>query len=597
MATSSWRAFARDLVRLREGRFDWWDAVRAGACAGGVVLVGWSLGAVSAGLTASIGAFTALYGNGRPYRYRAPELAVIALAFAAAVTIGALAESSVWVSIVVVAVLAVVATALCQAFDTGPPGAYMFVLAGATGTAIPGAAAEPWRLGLLVLAGGAFAWAAHMLGALAGPRGPEKATVAAAAAAVGALLDAVGTDRYPEARDRAARAMHACWVVLVNQQSPHARTDGTLERLRGLALDLHGLLAEGIHAHEEGRPVDAGTTARLRALTDTVAHPPPAPRPVAAGEVPLGGPGVAQVLRDMLAPGSPWRAVLARVGIAALVAGAVGSLAGLDHAYWAVAAAVLVLCQGLGWSGTLERAALRLLGTWLGLLLAAAVLSLTPSGLGLVLTIAVLQSAIQLAMPRNYGLGVVVVTPIALTIGSAGHPPSLGELLLARGLDTVVGVVVGVVVFLLVAPGAARPDPAALVAATLRDVARVVPHLADATTASPAAREARRDLNQRLLALADAHHDGDAAPIGRSVDTTVWWPALDAARAVAHRTLAACWAVDATRSPGHPATPWITAARADAILRQLDDLDDGDGDGFLAPELAALRRALPQVAT
>ncbi|GAA4910625.1 putative membrane protein YccC [Actinomycetospora succinea] len=595
MATS-WRAFARDLVRLREGRFDWWDAVRAGACAGGVVLVGWSVGAVPAGLTASIGAFTALYGNGRPYRYRAIELATIALAFALVVTIGALAESSVWVSIVVVAVIAVVATALCQAFDTGPPGAYMFVLAGATSTAIPGAAAEPWRLGLLVLAGGALAWVAHMVGALAGLRSPEKATVAAGAAAVSALLDAVGTDRYPEARDRAARAMHACWVVLVGQQPLRARTPGTLERLRALALDLHGLLAEGIRAHDEGRPVDPHAAERLRTLAGTVAHPPAVPRPVGTADVPLGGPGIRRVLRDMLAPGSPWRSVLARVGIAALVAGAVGSLAGLDHAYWAVAAAVLVLCQGLGWTGTLERAALRLAGTWIGLLLAAAVLSAQPSGVALALTIAVLQAAIQLAMPRNYGLGVVVVTPIALTIGSAGHPSDLGALLLARGLDTAVGVAIGVLVFLLVVPGAARPGPATLIAATLRDVARVVPHLADATTTSPAAREARRDLNQRILALADAHHDSDAAPVGHTVDTTVWWPALDATRGVAHRALAACWAVDATRTPEHPATPWITGERADAILEALTDLDD-PGDGFLAPELDALRRALPQVAT
>ncbi|MEJ2885143.1 FUSC family protein [Actinomycetospora aeridis] len=593
----SWRSFARDLVRLREGRPDWWDAVRAGGCAGGVVLVGWSVGAVSAGLTASIGAFTALYGSGRPYRYRAMELAAIALAFAAAVAIGALAESSILVSIVVVAVIAVVATVLCQAFDTGPPGAYMFVLAGATGTAIPGASAEPWRLGLLVLAGGALAWLAHMAGALVGPRRPEKATVAAGAAAVSALLDAVGTDRYPDARDRAARAMHACWVVLVGQQSPRLRRDGTLERLRGLALDLHGLLAEGLRAHDEGRPVDPAAVTRVRALADAVAHPPAAPHPGGPANVPLGGPGVGRVVRDLLAAGSPWRAVLVRVGVAALVAGAIGSLAGLDHAYWAVAAAVLVLCQGFGWTGTLERAALRLLGTWIGLVLAAAVLALTPTGIALAATIAVLQGAIQLTMPRNYGLGVVVVTPTALTIGSAGHPADLGELLLARGVDTAVGVVIGVVVFLLVAPAASRPDPPALVAATLRDVARVVPHLADATTASPAAREARRDLNARVLALADAHHAGDAAPVGRTVDTTVWWPALDAARGVAHRTLAACWAVDASRSPAHPATPWITDERAGAILTALADLDDVDADGFLGPELDALRRALPQVAT
>lgn len=145
MTRPSWWGWARDLVGLRCTGFDLVDAVRAASCAGGTVLIGWWAGDVPAGLTASIGAFTALYGGRRPYRFRARQLAAVALAFAVA------------------------ATALCQVVDTGPPGAYMFVLACATASGIPGATAEPWRLGLLVLAGGALSWCAHMIGIVAGP--------------------------------------------------------------------------------------------------------------------------------------------------------------------------------------------------------------------------------------------------------------------------------------------------------------------------------------------------------------------------------------------------------------------------------------------
>src|SRR4051794_35372730 len=143
-ARAAWRGWLRDLVRLRPVGTDWPDAIRAGACAGLVVVLGWAVGELSAGLTASVGAFTALYGGGRPYRARAVELAVIAVAFAAVVTLGALSAVSAWVAVVVVAAIAVVATWLCQALDTGPPGAYMFVLAAATASSIPGAATEPW---------------------------------------------------------------------------------------------------------------------------------------------------------------------------------------------------------------------------------------------------------------------------------------------------------------------------------------------------------------------------------------------------------------------------------------------------------------------
>jgi len=607
--TTRWRAWSRDLVRMRRTGFDGVDAVRAGSCAGGAVLVGWWAGDLPAGLTASIGAFTALYGGRRPYGFRARQLGAIALAFAAVVTIGAWSEFSVWVSVPVVTAIAVAATALCQAFDTGPPGAYMFVLACATASGIPGATAEPWRLGLLVLAGGALSWCAHMIGVVAGPRRPEKAALAAGVAAVEQLLEAAGSDRYPAARDRAARAMHACWIVLVGQQAPARRTDDTLARLRVIAREAHGLMAEAIGAHDEGRSVAPDAADRLRALATVVTHPPAVPRRLDPGDVPLGGPGVARAARDLLAAGSPWRLVLLRVGVAAAVVGTGAWLVGLDHAYWAVACAVLVLCQGLGWTGTLERAVLRLVGTWIGLLLAAAILAAQPGGVWLALTIAVLQAGIQLAMPRNYGLGVVLVTPIALTIGSGGHPADLGALLLARGVDTAVGCAVGVLVFLLIAPGAAVPDPAARVRETLDDVGRVLPHLVDGSTGSPDAREARRDLNQRLLALTDAHRAAeDSPPFRRAPDATAWWPALGAAQRLAQRTLSACWSVDAGRAEGRPPEPWLTTDRADAIREELAALtrltrltvattgpEQGPTRiaGFLEPELSALRGTLP----
>ena len=613
----SWRGWLRDLLRLRPVRVDLVDAVRAGACAGLVVVIGWAVGELSAGLTASVGAFTALYGGGLPYRARAVELAVIALAFAAAVTLGAVSAVSSWVTVVVVAALAVVATWLCEALDTGPPGAYMFVLAAATASSIPGAATEPWRLGLLVLAGGALAWLLHMSGVVVGLRRPEKAALLAGTAAVARLVGSVGHDDRTAARDRAARAMHRCWVILAQRQPALARPDGTLERLRAIGLEVHGLLADAVRAHDEGRPVDPGAVARLGMVPADVADPPATPAGRGPGDVPRGGAGPARAARELLAPGSPWRVVLVRVGLAALVAGALGSLVGLDHAYWAVAAAVLVLCQGLSWAGTAARAAQRFLGTWLGLLLAAAVLSTHPAGVWLGVTVALLQCAVQLAMPRNYGLGVVLITPLALTIGSGGAPADLAGFLLARGVDTAVGCALGLLVFLLVAPGAALPKPAVLVAATLRDAARVVPHLVDRSTAAPAAREARGDLNQRVQALTDSHEAGDLGlPGGRGLPATLWWPALDAAQRLAHQVLAACWSLD--RSPGSTAA--LPASRAGSVVAELDELsrraapdgeagDGGTGDGgadpdparppapdregFLGRELDAVRRALP----
>ena len=47
------------------------------------VLIGWAAGDPEAGLMATIGTFTALYGSGRPYLYRAKQLGIIAVAWQA----------------------------------------------------------------------------------------------------------------------------------------------------------------------------------------------------------------------------------------------------------------------------------------------------------------------------------------------------------------------------------------------------------------------------------------------------------------------------------------------------------------------------------
>jgi len=87
---------------------------------------------------------------------------------------------------------------------------------------------------------------------------------------------------------------------------------------------------------------------------------------------------------------------MVRVGIAAPLAGAAATLLGIGHAYWAIAAAVLVLHQGADRSRTLRRGAERLVGTWVGLALAGGIMWLHPQGLWLALILAVLQFVIEM---------------------------------------------------------------------------------------------------------------------------------------------------------------------------------------------------------
>ena len=156
-------------------------SLRAALAMGIPVLAGWLAGDTSAGLMATLGGFTALYCGDRPYAARAIALALIAAAFASAVMFGLWLEPHGWAVLPVLAMVAMLATWLCNAMRVGPPGAYLFVLACATGTAMPAGHLPPWQAGLLVLSGGAVAWVLHTVGALWQLRGPERRAVAAAA--------------------------------------------------------------------------------------------------------------------------------------------------------------------------------------------------------------------------------------------------------------------------------------------------------------------------------------------------------------------------------------------------------------------------------
>ncbi len=175
-----------------------------------------------------------------------------------------------WIVVPFVAMMAALATFLCNALRVGPPGAYLFALACAAGTALPAAHLSTWHTALLVFAGGAFAWIVHMTGALIWPRGPERAAVTAATNAVAHFIEAIGTPQQDIARHAAALAMHDSWAALVSRQPARPRPDGTLTRLRALNRELHLLFATALNTPPSSRPglLPAAAERALRVGTD-----------------------------------------------------------------------------------------------------------------------------------------------------------------------------------------------------------------------------------------------------------------------------------------------------------------------------------------
>ncbi|WP_295838500.1 FUSC family protein [uncultured Microbacterium sp.] len=135
----------------------------------------------------------------------------------------------------------------------------------------------------------------------------------------------------------------------------------------------------------------------------------------------------------------------ATVGVAALFAGTVGALLIGTHWYWAMVGAVAAV-GGAHVTARLIRGVQRLVGTLLGVLIAAGLLALDIPPWVVLLAAVALQAGAELFVGRNYGIAMLFITPLALLMVSLASPVAPEMLLRDRVIETVIGVAVGTIV-------------------------------------------------------------------------------------------------------------------------------------------------------
>ncbi|MDS9470117.1 FUSC family protein [Paracoccus sp. MBLB3053] len=152
---------------------------------------------------------------------------------------------------------------------------------------------------------------------------------------------------------------------------------------------------------------------------------------------------------DRAFPAEPYRPIGHRLFAAGrIVAGsAVAIFAshafGADHPAWAAMGALAVM-QGSHLHISLNRALQRMVGTILGAILAWLILFQGPSLWAIICALFLLQFATEMIIGANYGLGQVLVTPMALLMSHLAAPHVAGAAMAPeRILDTLLGVCVG----------------------------------------------------------------------------------------------------------------------------------------------------------
>ncbi|MGW9189591.1 FUSC family protein [Streptomyces rubiginosohelvolus] len=495
------------------------------------------------------GSLCALYGHGLPYARRARAVAGVVLGMAAGLAVSLVTASltgSTAVLIAVGALLAAVQKVLCDATRIGPPGHVIFTFVSSA------ALFAPQRLGqipghlALTLGAGAFAWLVALAPALVRREGPERRAVARALEAAAVCAADPGprnrdaADPGPRHRHAAAAAVHAAWQCLLASGRP-TPVRRSLERLV-------------VHAEAAfvapGPATGAAHPERLRAWAartrgrGPVPTPPPAPGTAdelygidaerAVLRAREGRRAARRALLRRLGPGSPLLPVAVRTLIGCALAGYLCAALGVGRPYWAIVTAASLYQANitLSWNRTLQRT----LGNLLGVLVFAAVLPVSRiSPLALVCCCLFFGFAAEALITRNYWLGSVAVTPMALLVLEFGGAHPAGELIGDRVLDTVLGAATGFLAAALVTNRRATGRVEQALDAT--DRARAA---AERTVADPAAAPTERDRTRRALtaSLVELREAGDTA-------AGEWWQRalpeqrLLAAERAGHRTLAA----------------------------------------------------------
>ncbi|MEU5531853.1 FUSC family protein [Streptomyces sp. NPDC020362] len=514
-----------------------------------------ALGHLDLAMYTMAGSLCALYGHNRPYAARARTLARVVLGMVGGLAVALVAASVTSDAVVLVtvgALMAAVQKAVCDAGRIGPPGNVVLTFISSASLFVPQSLGQvPGHVGL-ALAAGVWAWLVGMAPGLLRPHGPERRATARAlnvAAAyaetgtggtgsIGGTVGTGGTGRtgstggngdtgegHARARAACAAAVHAAWQSL---SAAGPRPDRTRRALEGLLVRAEVALAA---------PADADP-GRLRVWARDLRGTGRVPRaelPRAAADELLGvdvEPGCPRrPLRHRLAPLAP---VAARTAIGCALAGYASLALGVGRPYWALvtAASLYQVNVTLTWS----RGVQRVVGNLVGVLVFAAVAPLAHlHQAALVLCCLAFNFGAEALIGRNYWLGSVCVTPMALLVTEFARAQDPGRLITERVVDTVVGALVGFVAAVVVTNRRAGDRIEHALTAVERAREQAARLLAEPHPAPRALETARRAL---AAALVDLRATADAA-LGE------WWQrALPEERVVlaeqaGHRTLAA----------------------------------------------------------
>ncbi|MGW1063933.1 FUSC family protein [Streptomyces aureus] len=562
--------------------------------------VGLACGQPAYGALASMGALSGVIGDtADAYRMRIFNIGVPQLFGAIGVTIGAAVYGHGWVAVATVTGVALVSGMISSIGAVASVTGLLLLLNCVIGAGLPLPGA--WWLAPLLMAGGGLLVLALTLLAWPLRSGvPERSAVAGTYRTVADLLAAGGTGDYERLRLAVTQSLNESYDLVLARRAFHHGRSPDLVRLLAQLNALTPVVEAAPAAHQRGERLPAAIPAAVSLLADTVEAggtgplelrlPAPAdetaravdhalrhaarvvtdrsPDPHALDDR-LGRPAAlrvraARATRNALLSAASWRYGI-RLALCIGLGQVLVSTVEVPRSYWVALTITFVMKPDYG--SVFSRALLRALGTVVGLVVAATVLTLVPRGWWDVPVLMVLAALIPALTPRGYGYQTAAITPVILMLSDILNHQGTG-LVVPRLVDSLVGCGIALVAGYLLWPESWHARVGDRLADAVADTAGYV-ELAFGDAADPSARaRSRRRLYRDLSSIRTEFQRALTEPPPNGRRAAAWMPLVVAVERIVDATTAA--RVRVRQGAAEP-----SAAEISTIAGQLRELSEG----------------------
>ncbi|MCG7344747.1 FUSC family protein [Sporosarcina sp. ACRSL] len=480
--------------------FPWVKAFFAGVAASLPVLIGLLFGNLEYGLIAGMGGFTFLYFFNIPHAQNAKKLFFVVIGTTLASALGTLAAPYPLAAAILMGAIGATAVFIFGALRIAGPSTIFFVLVFALTTGMPvNPELAPVRAGLVFL-GAAFSYILAMSSWFFNPHGPETNVVKRVYGELAAFVDAVGTDKFHEAKSRVMSVLKEAEGTLAAAYIPWRKTDvfNRLYVCNDHANKIFLYLLENFTEDHSKLPPELGKAIRELAnsldqkdkqIRKEIPQPDEMDEKVAdlfmkikdayaimneqttsiTKEIHFSKPSIRMIFAEAFDKNSIVFISAVRFGVITTIAAIIAYEFNLERSYWVPLSCVAVL-SGATIVATFHRAIQRGLGTIVGILIASILLSIQPSGYIIALFILVLTFITELFIVKNYGLAALFFTPSALLMAeSTSHGSfSFSSVASARIIDVLIGSAIGLLGVWLVGRRSASSRLPRLITKTIR---------------------------------------------------------------------------------------------------------------------------------